>query len=118
MGKLTLMHKSVTMDWIRRNFVESETKNKRDHQRMYYQYKSLDDIVRKMRTGEIISGFTIEESNKICVVYGKNRREGKMNVIGIQKVNKGRGQKVLGLAYLLQLGAGFRGEDIQGPGYL
>ena len=100
MGTLTLMHKSVTMDWIKRNFVESEAKNKRDHRRMYYQYKSLDDITIKMRTGEVISGFMIKGSNKICVAYGKNRRGGKMNVIGIQRVNKGRGHKVLGLAYV------------------
>ena len=83
MGKLTLLQKSMTMDWIRRNFVESETKNKRDHWRMYYQYKSLDDIVRKMQTGEVISGFMIEGSDKICVVYGKDRCGGKMNVMGV-----------------------------------
>ena len=73
-GKLTLMHKLVTMDWISGNFVESDTKNKRDHWRIHYQYKSLDDIVRKMRIREVISGFMIEGSNKICVSYGKNRR--------------------------------------------
>ena len=70
---------------------------------MYYQYKSLDDIIRKMRTGEIISGFMIKGSNKIYVAYGKNRRGGNMNVIGIQRVNKGRGHKVLGLAYVKYL---------------
>ena len=42
----------------------------------------------------------IEGNNKICVSYGKNRRGGKMNVIGIQRVNKGREHKVLGLAYV------------------
>ena len=77
MGKLTLMHKLVIMDWIRRNFAESEKKEKRDHRRMYYQYKSLDDIVRKMQTGEVISGFMIAGSDKICVANGKNCRGGK-----------------------------------------
>ena len=44
---------------------------------MYDQYKSLDNIVRKMQTGEVISGFMIEGSDKICVAYGKDRRGGK-----------------------------------------
>ena len=42
----------------------------------------------------------IEGSNKICVAYGKNHQRGKINVIGIQRVNKGRGHTVLGLAYV------------------
>ena len=67
---------------------------------MCYQYKSVDNIVRKIRTGKVIPGFMIEGSNKICVAYGKNRRGGEMNVIGIQRVNKGRGHKVLGIAYV------------------
>ena len=67
---------------------------------MYYQYTILDEIVRKMQTGEVISGFMIEGSDKICVAYGKNRRGEKMNVIGIQRVNKGRGHNVLGMAYV------------------
>ena len=42
---------------------------------MYHQYKRLDDILRKTRTGDVICGFMIEGSNKTCVLYGKNCRE-------------------------------------------
>ena len=67
---------------------------------MYYQYKRLDDIVRKIQTGKVISGCMIEESIKICGACGENRCGGKMNVIWIQGVNKGRGHKGLGMAYV------------------
>jgi hypothetical protein len=98
MGKLTLMHKPVSMDWIRFKFLEFETVENRDHWKIYYQYNSLEDVVRKMQTGEVISGFMIEGSE--YVAYGNNCCGGEMHVIGIQRVNKGRGHTVLGMAYV------------------
>ena len=65
---------------------------------MYYQYKNVDDIVQKMITGEVTSGFRFEGSDKICVAYGKKCHGGKKNVIWIQGVDKGRGHNMLGLA--------------------
>jgi hypothetical protein len=59
MGTLTLIHKSVTMDWIKHTFIEPEKEVKRDHWKLYYQYKGLEDNIRKMRIGEVISGFII-----------------------------------------------------------
>ena len=53
-----------------------------------------------MQTGKVVSGFVIEGSVKICVVYGMSCCGREMIVIGIQRVNKGRGNKVLGLARL------------------
>ena len=55
MGKLTLMHQSVAIVWIRRRFMEPEKSKKGDNGRMYYQYKSLDEIKRKIATGELVS---------------------------------------------------------------
>ena len=68
---------------------------------MYYQHNSFDDIKRKLRTCEVITGFMIQGSNKICVVYGNNQRGGKMNVTSTHRANKGRGHKVLSLAYVI-----------------
>ena len=76
------MHKSVTMDWIRRNVVESEKKENVIIRECIISTK-VWMILLGMQTGEVISGLMIEGSDKICVAYGKNCHGEKMNVIGI-----------------------------------
>jgi hypothetical protein len=65
---------------------------------IYYQNNIFDYGGRNMQTGKVVSGFVIEGSVKICVVYGMSCCGREMILIGTQRVNKGRGKKVLGLA--------------------
>ena len=98
--KLVLMHKAVIMDWIQKEFVESDKKSKPRKGKMYFQYKTREEIERKFRTGKVISGFMITGSKKICIAYRKKQRRGEMNVVGVRRVNPGHGHKVLGFAYV------------------
>jgi len=68
--------------------------------RMYYQYESLEVIERKIRVGEVISGFTLKGSaTKLFVAYGESRRGGKMNFVEVKRLNKGSARKFVGLAF-------------------
>ena len=74
--KLVLMHKSVGMDWIQKEFVESDKKSKPRKGKIYFQYKTREEIERKFQTGEVISGFMITGIKKICIAYGEEKNEG------------------------------------------
>ena len=77
MGKLTSMHKSVTMDLIRLNFVESEKKGNVIIVECIISTKVWMVLLGKCKQERSFSGFMIEGSNNISVVYGKKRRGGK-----------------------------------------
>ena len=69
--------------------------------RMYYQYESLKEIERKIRLGEVISGFTMKDDpSKMVVAYGTRQRSGLMNCVEVQRINKGIARKCVGLAYV------------------
>ena len=106
-GKLTLMHKTNVMDWLSEQFekeqaaAERSGESKKRTPRMYYQYKTLEDIERKISQGEVLSGFTFcGNCDKIIVAYGERRRSGYMNCIGVTRLNKGSSFKCVGLAYV------------------
>ena len=104
-GKLSLMHKTNNMDWLREEIrkadVDETYKSERRSPRMYYQYKTLEEIERRMSLGEVLSGFTFEGSgNNIMIAYGEKRRSGLMNCIGITRLRKGVAKKVVGFAFV------------------
>ena len=76
-GKLTLMHKSNVMEWLSdeirmAGLGGSQTFEGRSP-RMYYQYKTLEEIERRMSLGEVLSGFTFEgNGDKIIISYGEH----------------------------------------------
>ena len=104
-GKLTLMHKSNVMEWLSDEIRmagsgASQTFEGRSP-RMYYQYKTLEEIERRMSLGEVVSGFTFEgNGDKIIISYGERRRSGLMSCIEVQRLNKGEARKCVGLAYV------------------
>jgi len=104
-GKLSLMHKTNNMDWLREEIrkadVDGTYKSERRSPRMYYQYKTLEEIERRMSLGEVLSGFTFEgNGDNIMIAYGEKRRSGLMNCIGITRLRKGVAKKVVGLAFV------------------
>jgi len=109
-GKLTYMYKTNVMEWLAYQF---KTENSEDTTngyqprvgKMYNQYASLQEIKRKMRVGEVMSGFTFRGNpDKIIIAYGEHRRSGVMKCIGITRCEKGKSKKCIGLAYVkLQL---------------
>ena len=105
-GKLTLMYKTIVMEWLTDPFKKenSDDKTNEHNQRvgkMYNQYVSLEEIKRKMRVGEVMSGFTFQgNTDKIIIAYGEHRRSGVMKCIGITRCEKGKSKKCIGLAYV------------------
>ena len=68
---------------------------------MYYQYKTLEEIERRMSLGEVLSGFTFEgNGDNIMVAYGERRHSGLMSCIGITRLMKGVARKCVGLAFV------------------
>ena len=68
---------------------------------MYYQYKTLEEIERRMSLGEVLSGFTFEgNGDNIMIVYGERRRSGLMSCIGITRLNMGVARKYVGLTFV------------------
>ena len=68
---------------------------------MYHQYKTLDEIERRMSLGEVLSDFTFEgNGDNIMIAYGEHCRLGLMSCIGITRLNKGFAQKCVGLAFV------------------
>ena len=59
------MHKTNNMEWLRDELrkagVDRKHKLERRSPRKYYQYKTLEEIERRMSLGEVLSGFTFEE---------------------------------------------------------
>ena len=109
-GKLTLMYKTNVMEWLAYQFkkeYEDDITNGYLPRvgKMYNQYVSLQEIKRKMRVGEVMSGFTFQgNTDKIIIAYGEHRRSGVMKCIGITRCEKGNSKKCIGLAYVkLQL---------------
>ena len=104
-GKLTLMYKTNNMDWLREEIRkssddESYQQDKRSP-RMYYQYKTLEEIERSMSLGEVLSGFTFEgNGDNIMIAYGERRRFSLLSCIGITRLKKGVAQKCAGLAFV------------------
>ena len=72
-GKLRLMFKTNVMDWVRDCL--SQSKNSHDSEsternyRMYYQYKSLEEITEKLHSGGVLLGFTIEGLDKMMSLH-------------------------------------------------
>ena len=104
-GNLTLMHKTNNMDWLReeiRKSSENRTyKQDKRSPRMYYQYKTLKEIDRRMSLGEVLSGFTFEgNGDNIMIAHGERQRSGLMSCIGITRLNKGVARKCVGLAFI------------------
>ena len=104
-GKLRLMFKTNVMDWIRdemsRASNDTATESMTRKPRMYYQYKSLDEVTRRVNSGEVLSGFTLKGGDeKIMIAYGPKRRSGFMNCISISRVNPGQSTKCIGLSYV------------------
>ena len=87
-----------------REETSDEDMSDRHHQRgvrIYYQYHSLEDVERKMRIGEVLSGFTLKGNNeKIIISYGDGRRSSVMRCIGITRQNKGKARKCIRMAYV------------------
>ena len=56
---------------------------------------------KKMRLGEVLSGFTFHGNyDKLIVSYREHRRSGRMDCIGITQLNCGSLRTYLGLAYV------------------
>ena len=104
-GKLGIMYKMNVMEWLSEEFDKADSNRDQDSEkrvpRMYYQYKTLEEIERKIMLGEVLSGFTFHgNSEKIVIAYGGQRRSGLMNCIGITRLNKGTCRKCVGLAFV------------------
>ena len=94
------MHKTNMMDWLTERLGGIPVAKEKRYARMYYQYESLEVIERKIRVGEVISGFTLKGSaTKLFVAYGESRRGGKMNFVEVKRLNKGIAKKFVGLAF-------------------
>ena len=104
-GKLILMHKTNMMDWLSAQFSKvgedaAQNRNKRSP-RMYYQYATFEELEKKLRLGEVLSGFTFKGNcDQIIIAYGERRRAGFMNYVGVTRMNKGESRKCIGLAYV------------------
>ena len=110
-GKLRLMYKTNVMNWIRDQINNSKHDqdntdgNHSNHQarkpRMYYQYNTLDEVLRRFESGEVLSGFTVEGGGEnIMIAYGTKRRSRLVNCISISRLNSGQSTKCIGLAYV------------------
>ena len=67
---------------------------------MYYQYNSLEEIIRKLRDGEVISGLALKGSENLVVCYGDQNRSGITNCVELRRVHKGYSKKCMGLHYV------------------
>ena len=98
--KLANMYKTNVMDGLDEKLNERENSERRST-RMYYQYDSVEQIERKMKLGEVISGFTLKNRNDILMVaYGETHRREFMNCVELKRQNKGVAHKFVGLAYV------------------
>ena len=98
------------MDWLREEIRkssdgESFQQDKRSLT-MYYQYKTLEEIERRMSLGEVLSGFTFEgNGDNEMIAYCERRRSGLLICIWITRLNRGVTRKCVGLAFVkCQLG--------------
>ena len=93
-GKLTLMYKTNVMEWLAYQFKEEYEDDITNGYiprvgKMYNQYGSLQEIKRKMRVSEVMSGFTFQgNTDKIIIAHGEHRRSGVMKCIGIRRCEK------------------------------
>jgi hypothetical protein len=105
-GKLCLMYRTNVMNWIREEMNRFKNDDDTDLEfgrkpRMYYQYKTLDQIEKRIKFGVVISGFTLAgDDDRIMVTYGTKRRSGLMNCISISRLDRESSRKCLGLAYV------------------
>ena len=104
-GKLSRMYRTNVMDWLdeelSKEINSTSRKSTRRTPRMYYQYKTLDEIKMRINVGSVLSGFSFKgNDDKVLVAYGEKRRSGIMNCIGISRLNKGHASKCIGLAYV------------------
>ena len=105
-GKLSKMHKSNVMDWlVHRILIHSSSDLVEETSarcpRMYYQFKTREEIERRTSLGEVVSGFTLNgDDETILIAYGDRRRSGLMNCVGISRLNRGSSKKCIGLAYV------------------
>jgi len=105
-GKLTLMYKTNVMEWLTDQFKKENSDDKTNEHnqwvgKMYNQYVSLEEIKRKMRVGEVMSGFTFQgNTDKIIIAYGEHRRSGVMKCIGITRYEKDYSKHCIGIAYV------------------
>ena len=99
-GKLSKMYKTNVMDWLKDRLSGAPVVTERRSARMYFQYESLEEIERKIRLGDVISGFTLKsDPSKLIVAYGPDRRSGIMNCVEVQRLNRGDARKCVGLAF-------------------
>ncbi len=103
--KLQVMYRRNVFTWFRHQIFEDEDdydENKVDDKpRMYYQYKTIDEIKDQIRRGRVLSGFTTQQTGDlIMIAYGNKRRSGRINAIGVNRMDVGMGQKLLGLSYV------------------
>ena len=88
------------MEWLAHQFKKENGGDKTNGQnprvsKMYNQYVSLEEIKRKMRVGEVMSGFTFQgNTDKIIIAYGEHIRSGVMKCIGMTRCEKGNSKKV------------------------
>ena len=67
-GKLCLIYRTNVMNWIREEMNRFKDDDDTDLEfgrkpRMYYQYKTLDQIEKRIKSGDLISGFTLAGDN-------------------------------------------------------
>ena len=105
MGKLSLMFKTNVMDKLKEsmeryiNGDEDEIKQRTPN--MYYQYKDLEEVRRRVREGKVLSGFSFDNNDcRIMIAYGNKRRSGVMSCVSISRLNPGHLLKSIGLAYV------------------
>ena len=70
------MHRTNGVEWLSEKFRKAEEEEGEQDSEirptwMYHQYKTTEEIERKMRVGEVLSGFTFRgNSDKIMILYG------------------------------------------------